>query len=77
MASRCYFPFLSTRKAVKILRNKNNFINSSRKFMEGLREPSQPLGNKQAKWMSAEEAVKVVKSGKNQLITQYFHFLCS
>lgn len=64
MASRCYFQFLSTRQALKFLRNRNNFTNNSRKFTDARREPFQPLGNKQAKWMSAEEAVKVVKSGK-------------
>lgn len=64
MASRCYFPFLTSRQALKFLRGKNNFTNNSRKFTDAVREPGQPLGNKQAKWMSAEEAVKIVKSGQ-------------
>ncbi|XP_035228626.1 4-hydroxybutyrate coenzyme A transferase-like [Stegodyphus dumicola] len=62
MASRCYFPLLSSRQVFKFLRNRSN-VNNTRKFTENLREPAQPLGDKQPKWMSAEEAVKVVKTG--------------
>ncbi|GFT60122.1 hypothetical protein NPIL_192861 [Nephila pilipes] len=60
MAFRGYLP---SRQVLNFFRNRNGIKNISRKFTENLREPSQPLGNKQAKWMSAEEAVRVVKSG--------------
>lgn len=79
MASRCYLPFLSSRQALKFLRNKTSITNSSRNFTEAVREPSQPLGSKQPKWMSADEAVKVVKSGNNFFyifLSMIFFFIC-
>lgn len=73
MASRC---FLSSRQALKFLRNKTSLTNSSRNFTEAVREPAQPLGSKQPKWMSADEAVKVVKSGNNFFLsTPFFSYL--
>ncbi|XP_054719383.1 4-hydroxybutyrate coenzyme A transferase-like [Uloborus diversus] len=65
MASRYYMP---SRQVLKFLRNRHTVSNNVRTFSEGLREPSQPLGNKQPKWMSAEEAVKVVKSGNTVFV---------
>ncbi|GFX41330.1 uncharacterized protein TNCV_1654131 [Trichonephila clavipes] len=51
---------------LRLTRNRSAIKNDCREFRENLREPSQALGNKQAKWMSAVEAVRVVRSGDFQ-----------
>ncbi|CAL1291843.1 unnamed protein product [Larinioides sclopetarius] len=63
MANRCYLPFGSSRQVLNFFKNRSLSKNCSRKFTNVLREPAQPLCSKQAKWMSAEEAIRVVKSG--------------
>ncbi|CAL1290483.1 unnamed protein product [Larinioides sclopetarius] len=63
MAARCYLAPRLSRKVLNFFNNRSLAKNCSRKFTSVLRVPAQPLLNKPAKWMSAEEAVSVVKSG--------------
>ncbi|GBN38055.1 hypothetical protein AVEN_196046-1 [Araneus ventricosus] len=63
MATRCYLPLGSSRKVLNFFKNRSLAENCTRKFTNVLQEPAQPFGNKRAKWMSAEEAVRAVKSG--------------
>lgn len=63
MAARYNFPLFASRQAVRCFRNRGKCSQFSRNFTGDVKEPAQPLGNRQPKWMSAEEALSVVKSG--------------